>query len=66
MTNGVDPDEMQHFIRVHTVYKDKNAFQTKNTIFFENYNLTPLDMYNGLSQVCCIKLEGRIHKYTKG
>ena len=23
-------------------------------------------MYNGLSQVYCIKLEGRIHLYTKG
>ena len=28
---------------------------------FENYNLTPLDMYNGLSQVYRIKPEGRIH-----
>ena len=27
--------------------------------FFKNYNLTPLDMYNGLSQVYCIKLEGK-------
>ena len=32
-----------------------------NTIYFENYNFTPLDMYNGLSQVYCIKPEGRIH-----
>ena len=31
----------------------------------KNYNLTPLDMYHGLSQVYCIKPEGRIHLYTK-
>ena len=36
-------------------------FRQKNTIFFENFNLTPLDMYNGLSEVNCIKPEGRIH-----
>ena len=45
-------------IRVYTVCKGKKEIQTKNTIFFENYNLTPLDMYNGS--------EGRIHWYTKG
>ena len=28
---------------------------------FENYNLTPLDMYIGQCQVHCIKPEGRIH-----
>ena len=28
--------------------------------------MTPLDMYNGLSQVYCIKPNGRIHWYTKG
>ena len=26
--------------------------------------MTPQDMYNGLSQVYCIKPEGRIHKYA--
>ena len=30
-------------------------------VFFENYNPTPLDMYNGLSQVYCINPDGRIH-----
>ena len=29
----------------------KKIFRQKNTIFLENYNRTPLDMYNGLSQV---------------
>ena len=33
----------------------------KNSLCFENYNLTPLDMYNGLSKVYCIKSKGRIH-----
>ena len=52
-TNSEDPDEMPHI---------GTNLQTKNTIFFENYNLTPLNMYNGLSQVYCNKPEGRIHK----
>ena len=39
-----------HFIWVFTVCKNKKIFRQKNTIFFKNYNLTPLDMYNGLSQ----------------
>ena len=38
---------MLHFIRVYTVCEGKNDLQT----IFENFNLTPLDMYNGLSQV---------------
>ena len=62
--NRVDPDEMQqmlHFIRVCTVCKGKNDRQTKEYNIFENYYLTPLDMYNGLSQVYCIRQEGRIH-----
>ena len=36
----------------------KKIFRQKNTIFFENFNLTPLDMYNGLSQVYYTKREG--------
>ena len=32
----------------------------------KNYNLIPLDMYNGLSHATCIKLERKIHKNTKG
>ena len=60
-TNSVHLDEMQHntdFIRVFTVCKDKKYLQTKD---FENFNRTPLDINNGLSQVYCIKPEGRIH-----
>ena len=42
----------------------KKIFRLKNRIFFlkkdvfKNNYLTPLDMYNGLFQVCCIKSEG--------
>ena len=50
---------------VYTVCKGKRNLQTKEYNIFENYNLTPLDMYTGLSQVYCIKSEGRIHLYTK-
>ena len=42
---------MLHFIRVYTVCEGKNIFRQKYTIFFENYNLSPLDMYHGLSPV---------------
>ena len=54
---------MQHFIRVYTLFvKVKKIFRQNNSIcFFLNYNLMPLDMYNGLSQFYCIKLEGRTH-----
>ena len=56
---------MRHFIRVYTVCKVNKILRQKN-IFFLNYNPTPLDMYNGLSEVYCIKPEGKIHYYTKG
>ena len=57
---------MLHFIRSTLFVKIKKIFRKKNTLFFENYYLTPLDMYNGLSQVYCMKPEGIIYKYTKG
>ena len=49
--NSEDPDEMQHFIRVYTVCKCKKGLQTKEYNIFLNYNPTPLDIYNVLSQV---------------
>ena len=52
---------MLHFIRVYTVFIGEKIFRKKITIFFENYNLIPLDMFNGLFHVCCIKPERRIH-----
>ena len=63
--NSENQDEMQHntafsrlhFIRVYTVCKVK-----KNTMFvFLNYNLASLKLYNGLSQVYCIKPDGLIN-----
>ena len=63
-SNSENQDEMQHntafsrlhFTRVYTVCKVK-----KNTMFFENYILASLKLYNGLSQVYCIKQDGLIH-----
>ena len=55
---------MLHFTRTTLFVKVKkrsSIFRQNNTISFENYNLTPLYMYNGLSQVCCIKPEERVH-----
>ena len=46
---------MLHFIRVYTVCKGKKDLRQKNTLSFQNYNLTPLDVYNGPSEVYCIK-----------
>ena len=48
-------------ISVYTDCKGKQDLLTKENNFLGNYNLTPLDMYNGLSQVYCIRPEGRIH-----
>ena len=58
---------MQHDAAFHQCLhcKDKKDIQTKEYNIFENHTLTHLDMYNDLSQVCCIKLEGGIHKCTK-
>ena len=63
--NSENQDEMQHntvfsrlhSIRVYTVCKVKKRVQC----FFENYNLASLKLYNGLSQVYCIKPDGLIH-----
>ena len=55
-----------HLIRVYTVCKGKTDLQTKEYNIVLMYNLTTQDMNNELSQVYCIKPEGRIHLYTKG
>ena len=60
VANSEDPDEMPHNAAFHHCLH----CQGKKKVFRQNiqyYNLTPLDMNNGLSQVYCIKLEGRIH-----
>ena len=43
--NSEDPDKKQHDA-AYTVCIGKKDFRQKNTIYFENYNSTPLDMYN--------------------
>ena len=61
LANSEDTDEMQHNAAFHhgsTLFvKVKKMLRQKHTIFFENYNMIPLDMYNG--QVNCIKPEGK-------
>ena len=37
----------------------KKGLRAKMQYYFKTYNRAPLDMYNGLSQVDCSKLEGR-------
>ena len=49
-----------------TLFVKVKKIGQKNTISFLKYNLSPLDIYDELSQVYCIKPEGRIHQYTKG
>ena len=66
--NSEDPDAFHqglhmHLIRAYTFFKAKKIFRQKNTIFTKKYNLTPLDMYNGLSQVYGIKPE--VYKQLK-
>ena len=52
--NSEDQDEMQHNAAFHQglhCLKVKKIFRQRIQYFFKNYNLTPLDRYNGLSQV---------------
>ena len=61
--NSEDQDEMPHNAAfhkgLHCLLSIKKGYSDKkNTIFSENYSL---HLYNGLSQVHCIKPEGRIH-----
>ena len=66
--NSEDPDEMQHNAAFHQglhCFKGINNLQTKEYYILNNYNLIPLDMYNGLSQVYCFKPDEGIHKYTR-
>ena len=48
---------MLNFIWDITVCKGKKVLRQKIQYFFLKYDVTPLDMYIGLSQVYCIKLE---------
>ena len=44
-----------------TLFAKVKKILHKNTVLFESNKLTPIDMYNGLSQVYCIEPEGRLH-----
>ena len=44
---------------LHTLFVKVKRFLDKNTIFICNYNLIPIDMYNGLSEAYCIKPVGK-------
>ena len=48
-------------MRVYIFVEVKKDLQTKIQYCFEINKRTPLDIYNGSSQVDCIKPEGRIH-----
>ena len=52
---------MLHFIMVYTVCKGEKLSSREFNIFLKNYNLIPLDMYNGLSPFYCIKHAYLIH-----
>ena len=59
--------KMQHFIRVCTVWKDKNDQKRKRyNIILEIITCDPLKIYNGPSRRNCIKLYGKFHWYTTG
>ena len=44
------------FVNIKKIFRQNKTC----TVFLENYNLAPLDMYR-ISKVNCIKAEGRIH-----
>ena len=66
-TNSEDPDEMLHNVAFHQGFHSvcllrfKRSSDKKKNLFFLNYNQTSIDVYKGLSQIYCIKPEGRIH-----
>ena len=43
---------------IKKIFRQKIGFFLKKKDIFKNNYLTPLDMYNGLFQVCCIKSDG--------
>ena len=53
---------MQDFIKAFNVCK-KILRQKYDS--YKNYNRTQLDIYNGPSQVYCIKQIGRVHWYSR-
>ena len=67
--NSEDSGEMQHIAAFYQglhCLLNLERLQTKEYNIFENYNLTPLDLYNRLSQVYCIKPEEKNPLIYKG
>ena len=66
-TNSEDPDEMPHLAEfhqgLHFLLKSKRSLD-QNISFFLNRTSHP-KIYNGPSQLNCIRIEGRTHLYTK-
>ena len=62
LVNSEDPDEMQHNAAfhqgLHCLLRRKRSSDKRKQYFFLNYNLTPLDMYIGLSQQDLHKYHG--------
>ena len=66
MANSDDPDEIHHYAAYHhglhcLLIATKSIIRERNTIVFGNYNLLPLNIYNGPSGLDCIKLYGKFH-----
>ena len=67
--NNEDTDEMQHKAAFHQGLHSllrQNQSSEKEIYFFGNYNLWPLNIYNGPPWLYCIILYGKFHWYTKG
>ena len=61
-TNSEDPNAACSISSGSTLFvRVKKVFRQKIQSFFDNYNHTPIEMYNGLY---FIKPERRIHWYT--
>ena len=62
LATSEDPDEMPHNAAfhqgLHYLLRQKWSLE-KNTILFRKYNPWLLNLYNGPSQVYCIKQEGK-------
>ena len=67
-TNSEDPDEMPHNAAFHLGQHclSKKSFRQKITILIKNYNQTPLNMCNGLSQVFLYQIRKKYPIEYKG
>ena len=61
--NREDPDEMLHFIRVFNVCNGKLSSDKRIQYILKITTCQWPVIYNGLTQVYCIKPEGRLHYY---